>query len=83
MNGQFVTGFQFRADWWKEDTDLVGGSAVCLKCEDNEDVCSKMGPFGRWGKLHQCPKGSYISGWRQAVEAGVGGGFNGHDDRCK
>lgn len=72
-NGYFASEFQLKAEPWESNNDDTGANAVSIKCSDNNNVCSKMGPWGVWGKVHKCPKGSFLSGWRQNVEASLGG----------
>ncbi len=79
-NGYFASEFKLKAEPWESNNDDTGANAVSIKCSDNNNVCSKMGPWGVWGKVHKCPKGSFLSGWRQNVEASLGGDG---DDTCK
>ncbi len=74
-NGIFATGFLLRAEKYQGAGDDSGANAVCLKCDD-QDVCSKMGNEGEWSpEPYMCPKGSYLSGWRQNVEPLKGWGL--------
>ena len=79
-NGVFASGFLLRAQKYiSKKADDTGANAVCLKCGDSTDVCSKMAQWGKWKNLQECPAGSYLSGWRQNVEAPLGGGLSEDD----
>ncbi len=67
-NGVFASGYKLRAQKYQRAGDDSGANAVCLTCDDT-DVCSKMANEGDWSyPSYECPKGSFLTGWRQNVQ---------------
>lgn len=71
--GVFASGFTLRAEESQKAGDDTGANGVCIRCGD-KDVCSKYGQWGQWSDVQLCPKGSFLTGWRQNVEDNQGNG---------
>ena len=74
-NGRFSQGFTIRVEGTQGSGDDTAANAVCLTCDETEERCSSKGPWGEWSDQYKCPVGSYLSGWRQNVEANKGWGL--------
>eukprot|EP00795_Rhopilema_esculentum_P015657 gene15657-6942_t len=66
-DGIFANGYLLKAEQKRGIKDDSGANAVCLAC-DEQQVCSNKGPRGVWSDMYRCPRGSFLSGWRQNVE---------------
>ena len=73
-NGAFSSGFQLRVAKKEGAGDDTAANAICIICNEWEEQCSTKGLWGAW-KAFKCPEGSYLTGWRQNVEANKGWGL--------
>lgn len=74
-NGVFARGFTLRVAAKEGAGDDTAANAICITCDETEERCSKKGLWGDWSAPFNCPKGSYLAGWRQNVEANKGWGL--------
>ena len=89
-DGKLAFGFFMRVEAKQGSTgDDTAANAVCLKCAEGSgnEICSTIGQWGQWKKEKLCPKGCYLSGWRQRVEEYQGAkddtALNNVEYRCK
>ena len=73
--GAFSSGFILRVSPHEGTGDDTAANAICIICNESEERCSKKGLWGDWSDPFKCPKGSYLTGWRQNVEANKDGGL--------
>lgn len=73
--GSFASSFSIKVDERQFAGDDTAANAICISCKLDEQRCSKKGLWGEWSMPHECPKGSYLTGWRQNVEANKGWGL--------
>ena len=71
----FSSGFTLKVAPKEGGGDDTAANAICIICSETEERCSKKGLWGSWSKSFMCPKGSYLTGWRQNVEANKGWGL--------
>ena len=74
-NGAFASGFILKVAKEEGGGDDTAANAVCIMCDESEERCSKKGLWGDWSSPFKCPKGSYLTGWRQNVLADQGWGL--------
>ena len=75
LNGAFANGFSLKVAPQEYSGDDTAANAVCIVCGNSDERCSKKGLWGSWSKTFECPRGSYLAGWRQNVEANKGWGL--------
>ena len=74
-NGEFAQGFSLKVAEEAGAGDDTAANAICITCDETEERCSKKGLWGDWSQPFKCPAGSYLTGWRQNVEANQGWGL--------
>ena len=77
-NGEFAEGYKLRVESKQGHGDDSAANSACLICRTSTK-CSKQGGYGSWSQA-KCPKGCFLSGFRQKVEPFQGGTIFAHHD---
>lgn len=85
--GHFVTGYRVRVEAKQGSGDDTAMNSILLKCSNGKEISSKKGFWGKWTKVHSCPKGEKAAAFKLRVEAKQGSGddsaLNAISIRCR